>query len=34
MTAKTKRNLQTAAGVIVWVAMLVIIQESTAMLLL
>ena len=33
MTAETKKNLQTAAGVIVWVAMLAIIQESAAMLL-
>ena len=34
MTAETKKNLRTAAGVIVWVAMLALSQESAAMLLI
>ena len=32
MTAETKKNLRTVAGVIVWVAMLALSQESAAML--
>ena len=31
MTAETKKNLRTVAGVIVWVAMLALSQESAAM---
>jgi hypothetical protein len=34
MTAETKKNLRTAAGVIVWVAMLALSQESAAMSLI
>ena len=34
MTAETKKNLCTVAGVIVWVAMLALSQESAAMLLI
>ena len=34
MTAETKKNLRTVAGVIVWVAMLAVSQESAAMLLI
>ena len=34
MTAETKKNLRTVAGVIVWVAMLALSQESAAMLLI
>ena len=34
MTAETQKNLRTAAGVIVWVAMLALSQESAAMLLI
>ena len=30
MTTETKKNLRTAAGVIVWVAMLALSQESAA----
>ena len=33
MTADTQKNLRTAAGVIIWVAMLALSQESAAMLL-
>ena len=33
MTAETKKNLHTAVGVIVWVAMLELSQEFAAMLL-
>jgi hypothetical protein len=33
MTAETKKNLRTAVGVVVWVAMLALSQESAAMLL-
>ena len=33
MTAETKKKLRTAAGVIIWVAMLALSQESAAMLL-
>ena len=31
MTTETKKNLRAAAGVIVWVAMLALSQESAAM---
>ena len=31
MTAETKKNLRSAAGMIVWVAKLVLSQESAAM---
>lgn len=34
MTTETKKNLRTAAGVIVWVAMLALSQESAAMALI
>ena len=34
MTTETKKNLRTAAGVIIWVAMLALSQESAAMLLI
>jgi hypothetical protein len=34
MTAETKKNLRTVAGVIVWVAMLALSQESAAMALI
>ena len=34
MTAETQKNLRTAAGVIVWVAMLALSQESAAMALI
>ena len=34
MTAETKKNLRTEAGVIVWVAMLALSQESAAMALI
>ena len=34
MTAETKKNLRTAGGVIVWVAMLALTQESAATLLI
>ena len=34
MTIETKKNLRTAAGVIVWVAMLALSQESAAVALI
>ena len=34
MTTETKKNLRTAAGVIAWVAMLALSQESAAMSLI
>ena len=34
MTTETKKNLRTAAGVIVWVAMLALSQESAAVALI
>ena len=34
MTAETKKNLRTAAGVIIWVTMLALSQESAAMSLM
>ena len=34
MTTETKKNLRTAAGVIVWVAMLALSQESAAIALI
>ena len=33
MTAETKKNLRTAAGLTIWVAMLALSQEFAAMLL-
>ena len=34
MTTETKKNLRSAAGVIVWVAMLALSQESAAVALI